>query len=132
MGRQVILYSVVLLVPLSPSNSSSYEQERRKTIAAVIYYKKLNTLSALINIYLNFKTSTYSSQTIPFQFFYFLSRLNWVGPTSAKSLGSVWCPVWDCKHTKALLSPALSRIRFVCTSRVQRCTNTCLCVSTLK
>ena len=46
MGRQVILYSVVLLVPLSPSNSSSYEQERRKTIAAVIYYKKLNTLSA--------------------------------------------------------------------------------------
>ena len=84
-----ILYSVVLLVPLSPSNSSSYEQERRKTIAAVIYYKKLNTLSALINIYLNFKTSTYSSQTIPFQFFYFLSRLNWVGPTSAKSLGSV-------------------------------------------
>ena len=92
-----ILYSVVLLVPLSPSNSSSYEQERRKTIAAVIYYKKLNTLSALINIYLNFKTSTYSSQTIPFQFFYFLSRLNWVGPTSAKSLGSVlgvWAASW--------------------------------------
>ena len=43
-------------------------KKEEKTIAAVIYYKKLNILSALINIYLNFKISTSSSQTIPFQF----------------------------------------------------------------
>ena len=54
-----------------------------------LYYKKLNILSALINIYLNFKISTSSSQTIPFQFLYFLSRPNCVGQTSAKSFWSV-------------------------------------------
>ena len=68
-------------------------KKEEKTIAAVIYYKKLNILSALINIYLNFKISTSSSQTIPFQFLYFLSRPNCVGQTSAKSfrsVGSLW------------------------------------------
>ena len=64
-------------------------KKEEKTIAAVIYYKKLNILSALINIYLNFKISTSSSQTIPFQFLYFLSRPNCVGQTSAKSFWSV-------------------------------------------
>ena len=64
-------------------------KKEEKTIAAVIYYKKLNILSALINIYLNFKISTCSRQTIPFQFLYFLSRPNCVGQTSAKSFGSV-------------------------------------------
>ena len=64
-------------------------KKEEKTIAAVIYYKKLNILSALINIYLNFKISTSSSQTIPFQFLYFLSRLICVGQTSAKSFWSV-------------------------------------------
>ena len=66
-------------------------KKEEKTIAAVIYYKKLNILSALINIYLNFKISTSSSQTIPFQFLYFLSRPNCVGQTSAKSFWSVIC-----------------------------------------
>ena len=66
-------------------------KKEEKTIAAVIYYKKLNILSALINIYLNFKISTSSSQTIPFQFLYFLSRPNCVGQTSAKSFWSVQC-----------------------------------------
>ena len=66
-------------------------KKEEKTIAAVIYYKKLNILSALINIYLNFKISTSSSQTIPFQFLYFLSRLICVGQTSAKSFWSVKC-----------------------------------------
>ena len=66
-------------------------KKEEKTIAAVIYYKKLNILSALINIYLNFKISTSSSQTIPFQFLYFLSRLICVGQTSAKSFWSVRC-----------------------------------------
>ena len=65
-------------------------KKEEKTIAAVIYYKKLNILSALINIYLNFKISTSSSQTIPFQFLYFLSRPNCVGQTSAKSFWSVF------------------------------------------
>ena len=64
-----------------------------------LYYKKQIILSALNNIYLNFKISTSSSQTIPFQFLYFLSRPNWVGQTFAKSLWSVSAEVSEVKYT---------------------------------
>ena len=89
-------------------------KKEEKTIAAVIYYKKLNILSALINIYLNFKISTSSSQTIPFQFLYFLSRPNCVGQTSAKSFWSVdtlQCSVYQHQSMYLLHPPsAVSRL----------------------
>ena len=97
-------------------------KKEEKTIAAVIYYKKLNILSALINIYLNFKISTSSSQTIPFQFLYFLSRPNCVGQTFAKSFWSVrcQCPLPSTVHSTHCTVRSLYSTRGFWHRRVQR------------